>query len=339
MPIRMLLTCLLVSLLHPASVHAGARLAAMAGDGLLLADADADHLWPAALADHAPTFALRGWWASSAREVRPRNGSMGPDIRVATGRSGRLRAFWRGRADSGPAAADGGVQAAWRIGPGGVGMGWTATRLKHDGLEPGLRRALHLGVRLEHPETTIFDLTLSYASDDGGFGGGALDVLRLRVHRRLAPGVIAAVAYEDVEGPLRTTPGRHAVGGLLFWPDPDLQILVAWREETFDISTLAPHRSLVDPALRRWADGSRGPHVAAEVRMTSWMSWRSGARILWPRSMGPAPKTWLGLGGSLHVGRWDAVLGWSRRELSTAPGIFPTDQADSRIHLDVIHYF
>lgn len=339
MTMRILLACLLAILSIPMTSRAGARLDAMAGDGLLLADAGADHLWPAALADHAPALALRGWRATGETDARPRDGAWGPDVRVAVGEAGMVRGFWNGHADAGPARADKGVQGAWRFQGLNVGVAWHETSFEMPTNGSGRRRSFDLGLRLAPPRALI-DLTAASTSFADDRGSALFATLRLRIHVQLTAAVTAVAVAEERGGPDWSCEGWGFSGGLLFWPDADLQLLVGWREQGQDRRWYSIDGEPVATDLRFWQDGSRGPHVAAELRPSAWWSWRAGARILWPREgEARSPSTWLGLGGSVHAGDWDLVAAWSRRESSPAPGLYPSDAADTRLHLDLIRYF
>ncbi|HPF34532.1 MAG TPA: hypothetical protein P5571_03060 [Candidatus Krumholzibacteria bacterium] len=339
MTMRAFLFCLLLVPLLPATSHAGARLDAMAGDGLLLADADADHLWPAALADHAPALALRGWLATGEQEDRPREGAGGPDVRLVLGEAGVVRGFWYGHADAGPARADKGVQGAWRFQGLNVGVAWHETTFEREQPGDGRRRSFDLGLRLA-PTRALIDLTAAAATYEDDRDQEQFATLRLRIHLQLSEAVTAVAVAEERGGPDWSFEGWGLSGGLLFWPDADLQILVGWREQGQDRRWYGVDGQPLAPDLRFWQDGSRGPHLAAELRPSAWWSWRAGARVQWPREgEARSPGTWLGLGGSLHAGDWDLVAAWSRRESSAAPGLFPSDTADTRLRLDLIRFF
>jgi hypothetical protein len=309
----------------------GARLEALADDGLLLVDVQTDHMWPGSLADHGPAITWQGWLARNDQDTRPHGGGIAGDYRHEVGQKWVGRVYWANHPDLGSDNLNSVVQVGWKHGRAGVGLAWSRTsRDQNDSRAEDEHSVLALGMRISLDTETVVDVTLEQRTSTSNWnsGNGSLG-LRARFHRTVLPWLTAVGTVERTSH--KTTRDLHTQtqAGFLIWPDPDLQILVSWMDG----------RALINPEDIFHGSGY-GLHVAAEARVSSWLSWRSGVVVTWPgQEQRNTQVSRLGLGGTLHAGHYDAVLGWSLTRDSEAPGLVSGNLDDSRLHMELTRWF
>ncbi len=309
----------------------GARLDALADDGLLMVDVQADHMWPGSLADHGPAITWQGWLARNELDARPHSGGIAGDYRHEIGQNWVGRVYWANHPDQGNDSLNSVVQVGWRNEKAGGGVAWSRSNKDQSDLFGGVRHSvLALGLRYSLDTATLVDVTLDHRrSISHGHPENNSLGLRARLHRTIAPWLTAVGAFERTSHETTRDLHNQIEAGLLIWPDPDLQILVSWVNG----------RVFFDHGEVLHSNG-HGLHVAAEARISSWLSWRSGVVVMWPGlEQNLAPVTRLGLGATLHFDHYDAVLGWSLIRYSEAPGLVSSKLDDSRLRLELTRWF
>jgi len=325
MPLHLLTRILVIGLIlltWPATVGAGARLDALAADGLLLEDVEASHLWPGSLADHDSGALIGGWLARDGRDERLHDGGVNWDLRYDLAEDWRGRVAQAHHADSGPRGLDLGAQLGWRNDRLGVGLAWHE---KDIGEVPDTTEltTFSTGLRLAANQRTVVDLTLEWSRIDGDIPEATwFTGQRFRLHRTMTSWLTAVGVMERTRDSDNDELVQRYDFGLLLWPDPDVQILLAWSGTG--------------------QDGRRGHGLrfTAEARLSSWVSWRTGTLVSWPDDdPSAAPRIRLGLGASLHAGSQDLNVSWSRNEEAPAPGLAGHGAVDSRLRLEIARWF
>lgn len=302
-----------------------ARLEALAGDGLLIEDAGADHQWPASLVGHGEMTSLR----YSDRDIYQGTDRIGVDIRRRIGGPliGRL---WLDAGDVPdqdiPTIT---VQAAASLGAWDVGLvvARSGEVLRDD--PPVYRDGVGLGLRWSPDAATVVEAggQIGRAAFSGWTeGDDGSSAFRCRFYREIIPTVVLAAAWEAGEEHLKSNSGaKYMLGGhwddqslgLLVWPDPDVQLLLAaTRYELVRDEELEPGEDFL--WLQDWREA--GIRIAAEARISAWATVRMGFHAVREESrLGGDGYLWtdvrhvrLGGGATIHAGGYDLTVAAGR---------------------------
>jgi hypothetical protein len=321
-----------------AAASPSARLAALAGDGLLIEDAGADFLWPASVAAHGEFGALRARGCDEDlihMRLEARSGLVGGVIVRVSADAVPDALSWRTAARERVT-----LQAARTWSSVSFGAG-----LYRDGPFDGEagdsgRRGVILGVRLAPWTRHVLDVAV-----DGGetrkriddAWGGNVATWRLRYHGVVSERVIAVAAYENAEVRYaeRGDPGHLAIEdrtwefGAVLWPDADTQLTVTWIDRRKN-----DEWRRVEEDLERL---ERGFRVSVEARPSAWFTLRSGFSYLNVSIEGDVSgpmarwicregrSTRVGCGASIHLGDVDLNVSGDRREgdVAAVGGLYP----------------